>query len=429
MNRKLYNSFVIATILFFLMSISVACTTDEIDQTPDNAISSIYESSPSESTKLLVWVTGSEDEAQILTAAAKLFMQNYPEVTIEVQPLPWDNANANLLSTITSKSGPDIITGKSAWATQFGQFDGLVELKTEFPELFDEIANIAQTQLLNSISSPNGEIYGVPWNLEAMLMYYRSDLIEKAPESWSELTDEIEKQQAAGRKGFGMGWGNLQWQQFFNYLYASNGRPYDKDCTSVTINDSVGLTALNFYASLYNQYDTSKANTELASGLESGDYPLGIDSSSLLGKLDYSQSNLAVATLPKGPSGKSTAFIDGDMIGITTASLHPDAAVHFVRSLYTPEATETMSTAALKLGLFYVPPGEILVEQMQTTDEFKEVFKAVLADSVGPPNCPTWEQVKDSVINPLLEEALIEDADTLAILDSMAEAMNHALKP
>jgi multiple sugar transport system substrate-binding protein len=166
---------------------------------------------------LTLWSTGTEDDAAPLRAAAVLFHSQNPMVSIDVVAIPPDTAHSKIATALTTGTTgilPDLITGDLAWAGELGDVGGLIDLKAVYPDIYNEISALSLPDVLtNSIATPTGEVYAVPWTVDTYLFYYRSDLVTTAPKNWDELTAEIKKQQTAGNKGFEIEWGNLEWQR------------------------------------------------------------------------------------------------------------------------------------------------------------------------------------------------------------------------
>jgi len=394
---------------------------------------------PPEAVKLTIWATGSEDEGKVLFAGAEAFMKKHPNVTIELQPISWDDGHAKILAAATSKVGPDIMTGGLSWGIEFGELGGMVDLKARYSDKIAEIAKVVHPNIYNSVVSPGSQVYGAPWDLTVFLMYYRPDILkeitgsDQPPKTWEELTAAIEKIQAAGKKGFAMQWGNVQWLQYFNYLYQAGGTLYDEGCAKATINSPAGVKALKFFAELYTKY---KAPTDgwpdLESGLASGDYPIGYTGSWVAGYLDSGKPEMAgkwrLAPLAAGSSGKPITFIGGRVIGIMAYSKHPDEAAEFIRFLYTDEAADMMVEKAAGLNLLFIPPRIDFADKIKAPADRVEAIKTQLQNAYGPPNCIGWEESARTV-QTQIEEVIFKGADPQKALDEAAKVMNENLAP
>ena len=58
-------------------------------------------------TTLTVWAMG--EEAKSLPKIAAGFEKENPNINVQVQAIPWDQANDKILTAVASKNGPDVI--------------------------------------------------------------------------------------------------------------------------------------------------------------------------------------------------------------------------------------------------------------------------------------------------------------------------------
>ena len=307
----------------------------------------------------------------------------------------------------------------------------MINLKEKYPAFAEQVAKTAQPGVLRSITAVDGSLYAVPYDLTVQLMYYRKDLVTKAPKTWDEFAKAIEKERAAGRKGFAQQWGNAGWLGYFPYLYQAGGRLYDEKCTRATVASAEGVKALQFYAGLYTKY---KAPTDgwpdMEQGMESGDYAMGMTGNWALLGIPASRPNLKgkweAAVLPAGPSGKSTAFIGGSVMGVMAYTKVPDLAVSFIQTVYAATVTKNLVDAAGKLGNLWLPGGRTDMTSLVNISTGKGALLAQLKDAEGPPNCPGWEQSGDA-LQKAIQTVIFNNTDPKAALDAAAATMNENL--
>jgi ABC-type glycerol-3-phosphate transport system substrate-binding protein len=394
--------------------------------------------SAQDETVITVWATGSEDEALVLQAAADLYSAANEGVRIVVEPISWDDGYTRVLAAANAQEGPDIITGGLSWGISFGALGGMVDLNANYAEQVAAISEVAHPGVWDSIVALDGAVYGVPLDLTTYLVYYRPDILaelgfEAPPATWDELTAYADAIREAndGQGGFAIQWGNVQWLSFANFLWQAGGDFYAEDCSASTINSDEGVTALEFYASLYQDHGfPTDGWPALEAGLNDGLYPIGMTGNWVLGSFDVQYPDLAgkwtVATAPAGPSGKSTVFIGGRIIGVMSYSPNVDTAFDFIQSLYTPEAIDAVVNTAASRGIFWIPG---LAEFLGTDvygDAVNETVQAQLNDAQGPPNCPGWEEAA-SEVQALIESVIFEDADVVDALDEAADVMDELL--
>ena len=380
--------------------------------------------------EIVVWGTGSEDEGSVLQAAADAYMEIHPNVTIDVQPISWDDGHAKVLAAATSGSGPDLMTGGLSWGIEFGELGGMLDLRNL--GIVDDVEKVVHPGVYGSVVSPNGAVYGVPWDLTVYLNYYRPDVlaevgIDAPPATWDEMTAAISALQDAGKTGFAMQWGNTQWLQYFNYLYQAGGSLYSAGCSEVAINSPAGVEALNYYASLYNDFGASTDGwPDMEGGLVSEDLGFAYSGSWIAGNFDASYPDVVgkweLAPLAAGPSGNNTAFIGGRVIGIMSYTEQPEASADFIKFIYSEEAANALTKRASELNIFYIPPRTDFADKIDAPADRIEAVKTQLDNAVGPPNCTGWEQ-SQAEVEGMLQEVIFNGMDAQEALDAAAQIM------
>lgn len=387
---------------------------------------------PARAEKLTVWLVGDDKSPKVLQPAIDSFKAKRPGVEFEVRAIPWGDAMTKYSAAIASRTGPDIVTGGLSYGIELGAKGGLVDLAKKAPDLVKSLEKTANPGFMRSIRSSDGTMFALPYDLNVQLQIYRTDLVAKAPATWDELAAEVEKQRGAGAKGWAQQWGNMAWVGFFPYLQQAGGSLYDAKCTKATVDSPEAVKALQYYATLYTKLKApSDPWPDAETGLESGAYPLVQTGSWVFTSLDVSRKKILgkwrAAKLPAGPTGKSTAFIGGTTIGVTTMSAQPDLAIEFVRSIYETPVSKKMTDTALKMGLLWLPGGrEDLIESSDLPADRKRAIVEQLKDAEGPPNCKGWEKVDDAVTR-AVQQVVLAGADAKQSLAAAADKMNKAL--
>jgi multiple sugar transport system substrate-binding protein len=148
--------------------------------------------------ELTVWAMG--NEGALLGSMADLFMEEYPDVTVNVTPVDWGQAVAKLQTAIGGGETPDVSQMGTDMMAQFAATGALEAVPDTFAaDTFFESA--WNTNVVDDTT------YGVPWYVETRVLYYRTDLAEEAgitaaPETWDDL-----KAAAQAMKDGGADWG------------------------------------------------------------------------------------------------------------------------------------------------------------------------------------------------------------------------------
>jgi multiple sugar transport system substrate-binding protein len=139
------------------------------------------------------------------TAMIDVFRKKYPEIEVEVQPVPWQVIGTQTIQAVAAGRGPDVV--------QFSTYDLpiQVEAKTVAP-LGDFVTSAWLAENKADFVLPwentvyDGQPMGLYWNsLLASALWYRQDLLDrkglKAPRTWDEIASvagAVQTPQTAG---------------------------------------------------------------------------------------------------------------------------------------------------------------------------------------------------------------------------------------
>lgn len=133
----------------------------------------------SEEGTLTIWVDGGRVE--IMQTLGEQFEAEYG-VPVAVQELGFGDVRDQLKIAGPAGEGADIIIGAHDWLGELVANGLLTPLDLgDKAESFDPVALRAFTF--------DGELYGLPYNTEAIALYYNQDLVPEPPETWEELKD------------------------------------------------------------------------------------------------------------------------------------------------------------------------------------------------------------------------------------------------
>ena len=101
----------------------------------------------------------------------------------------------------------------------------------------------------------DGDLYGVPRNLDIKLLYYRTDLMDGPPSSWEGLLDTAARLRSDGLYGFVFpGKESGLFGHFFELYAMAGGKMFDDSgAPAPRMNDEAGLWALGMLKELYKQ--------------------------------------------------------------------------------------------------------------------------------------------------------------------------------
>ena len=199
-----------------------------------------------------------------------------------------------------------------------------------------------------AISTFEGDegLFGLPLQIEASLLYYRTDLLEAAgldgpPTTMEELSSYAETLNQDGVAGFAMrGGGASATSQIVNLLYSFGGQWLNEDGTSA-LNSEGSQEALSYYADLLSNYGppgvTNMSWPEVTSLFAQGQAAMMFDANVFRSimedpeqAIEEVRNTVQYAPLPEGPAGSVPAVLVWGL-SVNQASENPEAAWYFIQ--------------------------------------------------------------------------------------------------
>lgn len=214
-----------------------------------SACSSGNEDDTSGQTNLVfqIWDQGQKSGME---AMAEAYMENHPEVEIEVQAIGWDEYWTKLEAMATSNTLPDIFWMHSNQMYKYADA-GILE---ECTDLIDQ-ADYSEEAVANA-SGSDGKIYGVPKDKDIIGLLYNKEIFDEAgveyPDSswtWDDLISASEIiYEKTGKYGY-MAPADDQ-GGYWNFIYQNGGRVLTEDGTKACYTEPATQEALKFYVDL-----------------------------------------------------------------------------------------------------------------------------------------------------------------------------------
>lgn len=352
--------------------------------------------------EISVWAMGAEGEN--LQTLADQFMDEFPDVTVEVTPVPWDAAHDRIVNAIAGGEVPDVTMVGTTWMGEFATLGGLDPTPENIdPSQFFEGA--WDTTVVDGVS------YAVPWYVETRVVYYRTDLADEvaAPASWDDLKAMTEALQEAGAE-YGISLqpgGTGAWQTFMPFFWQAGGEIMDGE-GNFTLDSEACVEALGYYDSFFEEGLTPPAAADVpvegqfANG-EVGSFISGPWMINIVTDAGTEEGNFTVARQPSEEAG--TSFVGGSNLSVLAQADNKPAAWAFVEYLMRPEVQVTWYETVSAL-----PSVQSAWDDEQLSgDEKLSVFGEQLEDAKAPPSIATWEQVA-AEIDLLIEQVTVGDA-------------------
>jgi multiple sugar transport system substrate-binding protein len=286
-------------------------------------------------------------EADVLRRQLDRFQRAHPSIRVAIRATPdaadqrhqlyvqWLNARA---------TEPDILQLDVVWTPEFAAAGWIANLDRFRPPLHDFFPAAV------SASRWRGSVYALPWFIDAGMLYWRTDLVPRAPRDLGELSALAARAVEDGGVPFGFVWQGARYEGlvtvFLEYLGAFGGRVLDER-GGVALESESARRALEAMIGAIHRERISPASVLTwqeeqtrfafqngqAAFMRNWPYAYALmqePSSSVAGRF-------AVAPMPAGPGGVPTATLGGSVLAVNAHSDQPDQAYTLIEYLLQPE--------------------------------------------------------------------------------------------
>jgi len=352
------------------------------------------------------------------------FNKLHPEITVN---LVRDNDSSyydKLATQVVAGKGPDIARVEPPKAAQYIASGWVAPLGDAAGSTDDYFA-----ASLDSVTK-DGELYGVPQDLSALALYYRTDMFEAAgisaaPTTWDEFSADAKMLTKDGQYGVGLfgGWGAFE---FYPWLWQAGGDVLNTDQTEAVYNSPEGVKALQLWVDLQATAmpDGMATATEddLKARFISGNLAMLTSGPWTISSMKDAgiDGKWAIAPLPKGD--QSATVLGGMDVIVMNNSKQQEAAKTFVSWLMSNEVQKEWSSA-----LGFIPVKVALYDDPQfKSDPYVSAFAAILKDARSRPTVAAAGDV-DSALGEAVQAALSGVSSPQAALDAATAKADEAL--
>jgi ABC-type glycerol-3-phosphate transport system substrate-binding protein len=371
-------------------------------------------------------------EAEVIHRQLARFHADHPEIAVEVRATPdaadarhqlyvqWLNAHA---------TDPDVLQLDVVWTPEFAAAGWVLPLDRFRPPTDDFFAAAI------SANRWRGPLYALPWFMDVGMLYWRTDLASGPPADF----ETLDAQAARRLLPFGFVWQGARYEGlvtvFLEYLGAFGGRILDDD-GHVVVDADPAVRALQYMRDQIHvsrvvpmdvlawQEEQTRFAFQNAQAEFMRNWPYAV---ALL--RDSSQSKVAgrfaVAPMPAGPGGSSTAALGGSQLAINAMSDHPEAAYTLIEFLLEPAQ---MLERARLVGQYPSRPA------LYDNEELAEALGVPAADArriieraVPRPVTPVYSELSD-ILQVHLHRALTQQEEPRAALVAAAATMRTLLE-
>ncbi|MCX4880330.1 extracellular solute-binding protein [Streptomyces sp. NBC_00847] len=282
------------------------------------------------------------NEAPTYKALVKEFEAANKDVKVNYVNVPFDQAQNKFDTAAGSKGAPDVLRSEVGWTPAFAKKGYFLPL--EGTEALKDQSKF-RSNLIEQ-AKYEGKTYGVPLVTDTLALVYNKALFKKAgiteaPKTWDELKADASKIDAKA-KVYGY-WGSTQAYYAQTFLYGEGTDTVDASAKKVTVNSDAAKKAYGTWQSLFSGQGLHKADVTADAYAHIQDAFVNGKVASIIqgpweitnfykGSAFKDKSNLGIATVPAGSTGKAGAPTGGHNLSVYAGSdrAHQAAALKFV---------------------------------------------------------------------------------------------------
>jgi multiple sugar transport system substrate-binding protein len=379
-------------------------------------------------------------EGTLVAKQLKRFMQLNPGIRVELQRTPDDASQRHQLYVqwLNARVGnPSILQLDVVWTPEFAAAGWVLPLEKYGP---------AKSEFFPATIAANtwaGKLYALPWFADVGLLYRRTDLVPREPQTLEELVADAQRVKAQrGGPRYGLVSQGARYEGlitgFVEYLGAFGGRIID-DSGEVVVNRPEAVRALEFMRDELYKWNVAPLDVltwheeEARFAFENGNavfmrnWPYAVGAMS-----DTAQSKVigkfAVTPMPKSataPMGHSTAALGGAQLAINAYTEYPGAAYKLIAYLTAPEQ---MLERAQAVGQYPTRSGLYDDARLRGAINIPlENARRAIESATPRPVTPIYNELSE-ILQIQVHRALVRQVEPRQALDEAAAQINALIE-
>jgi multiple sugar transport system substrate-binding protein len=374
---------------------------------------------------------GTEGKADLEDGILKKFTQKNPGVTFQVDYVPWDKLNEKLSTQIAGGTPSDLMMMGMGWTAPFAQ-------KKVFAPLDESVLGDAKVpKLLLDNARYNGKLYAVPLLLESRPFIYRKDLLSKIGiadpnrktiDEFTQMLREIKTK--TGKVPLDMLASNLR-QAWGQMTFAFGGTQFSDDGMKCYFNSDQAVKALEWMV-MAQKEGLSDVNQRVATGqpgsYQKGENLLGWQSSSVWPTFTkqspelVKDENLGMMLSPTADGSKKILYQGGTLVGLSTRSKSPDAALAVMQYLLSNDALIAESKSTGK-----VPANSNIAKGTDLGgNKILDFCQQHLDASITDGGTPAWMEIRGKM-DPIVEGAVLGTKTVKQAIDELQKMAEESI--
>lgn len=369
-----------------------------------------------------------------LALATKEFTTANPGVTINITPVPYGSSSYRdkYIQAANGGGGPDLLQCDNIWVPQFAAMDIIIPLTDKMGAFKDEFF----TGTIDA-ATLDGEIYGVPFAADSMVLFYNKDMFEAAgldpeapPATWDEFRECAIALRDNDMGGYGLlgGWGgSFEW---LPWLWQNGGEIVGDD-GKASFNSPEGKEATEFFLNLLTVDKvvpeaalTWKSWDELAAGFANQTVGMAQGMAVLYNALERLDTDFewGVALLPAKEEAANT--LGGSHWVVNKNSENADVAYAWIEYVSSKEQALDICDEYLRISA----RKDAMEQKNVAGDPVVEVFVEALDTSRPRPIIPEWTTIDYDCIQPAFMKVIFEGSDIESAMQEAERLANEALE-
>jgi multiple sugar transport system substrate-binding protein len=411
-------------VLLVTLALAVAACGDDDDDGGGDA-QKAPAADPSKAKGDVAWCIG-KDTSGAYGTAIDLFKKENPNVNVKLVELPEsaDEQRTQLVQRLDAESDEcDVLGMDTIWTAEFAAQGWLQDTSDIIePRTDDWLPTTLET------AKYEDKYWAVPYHTNAGFLYYRTNEVQQAPDTW----EDVYKEAGAGN---GIVYQGAAYEgltvAFCELLYSGGGAVLSEDGQSVEVDSPEGQAALEFMANGIENGDAPKAVTtymeeESRRAFEAGkatfmrNWPYAY----ALGKESDIADQFDIATFPSFEGGEPASVLGGINLGISAFAKNPEGAAAFIDYATGPEVQKTNFLESASPPATAAPYDD---PEVQKKYAFASDLKAAIEQGQVRPVSPVYPQITEAIYTNV-HDALQGNAEPQAALDKMKSQIEQALE-
>jgi trehalose/maltose transport system substrate-binding protein len=358
----------------------------------------------------------------------KRFEQANPNITVSLVEFPAsadEQRNQFIQRQEARADDCDLFGADVIWTAEFAQQKWLYDLTPYIETRQDDF--IPST--LETVNY-DGKFWGVPKDTNAGFLYYRSDQVDQAPESWQAVYEDAQSKdgiiyQGASYEGLTV--------NFLELSFSAGGSVLNEEGTEVTINSPENLQALEFMVGgvqdgaapravvTYMEPESERAFVSgRATYMRNWPYVYAI------GQMEGSKvkDKFEVVPYPPFEGGEAAGILGGLNLVISAYAANPGGALAFI-DFVTNE--ESMNRAASQFALPPAVESSYEDPQVQEALPFAAELRQAVEQAKPRPVSPVYTQISQAIYENV-NAALAGEVQPQEALENAQRDMEQALE-